>query len=573
MARGTPEREPFRLAPAASSTARAASASPSTAGAMPAIPATRWPRRCSPTACVWSAARSNITGRAASSAPAPEEPNALVDVRTARGASRTRAPPRSSSTTASTPRARTAGRRSPSTSAAVNQLVAPFFGAGFYYKTFMWPAHVLGARLRAVIRRSRRARPRRRREPDPDHYEKAFAFCDVLVIGAGPAGPHGGARPRAAPARASSSPRRISASAAGSRRALRRSTASPPRTGRAAAARRARGAATMCGSCRARPSSASTTAAPMARSSASPITCRVPPEHSRASAPGTSRQSAPCSPPAPSSAASSSPATIGPASCWRRRCATYLNRFGVAPGDARRASSPTPTRLAHGADLAACRRRGRRRGRSARSRAASRQQGAGPRPRLRRRRGERGARRPAAQERRSSATARASRPRSPATCSPCPAAGIPTLHLTCHLGGKPVWHEALAAFVPGRPPQGMASAGAAAGHLSLPRRSHDGARPAREAARDCGFAASVPPHAAGRRRRARRVDAALAGAWRQGRRPSSISRTTSPPRTSSLPRARVRRRRAPQALHHTRHGAPTRARPRNVDGARRRRRS
>ena len=28
----------------------------------------------------------------------------------------------------------------------------------------------------------------RRREPDPDHYEKAFAHCDVLVIGGGPAG-------------------------------------------------------------------------------------------------------------------------------------------------------------------------------------------------------------------------------------------------------------------------------------------------------------------------------------------------------------------------------------------------
>ena len=32
-------------------------------------PATRWPRRCSPTACIWSAARSSITGRAASSPP------------------------------------------------------------------------------------------------------------------------------------------------------------------------------------------------------------------------------------------------------------------------------------------------------------------------------------------------------------------------------------------------------------------------------------------------------------------------------------------------------------------------
>ena len=43
----------------------------------------------------------------------------------------------------------------------------------------------------------------------------------------------------------------------------------------------------------------------------------------------------------------------------------------------------------------------------------------------------------------------------------------PTLHLTCHLGGKPAWQEALAAFVPGSKPKGMDVAGAAAGHFSL----------------------------------------------------------------------------------------------------------
>ena len=36
--------------------------------------ATRWPRRCSPTASIWSAARSNTTGRAASCRPAPRSP-------------------------------------------------------------------------------------------------------------------------------------------------------------------------------------------------------------------------------------------------------------------------------------------------------------------------------------------------------------------------------------------------------------------------------------------------------------------------------------------------------------------
>ncbi len=51
----------------------------------------------------------------------------------------------------------------------------------------MWPAVVLGEALRAG--HPPRRRPRSRRDaPDPDHYEKANAFCDVLVIGGGAAG-------------------------------------------------------------------------------------------------------------------------------------------------------------------------------------------------------------------------------------------------------------------------------------------------------------------------------------------------------------------------------------------------
>src|SRR6185503_6152599 len=68
----------------------------------------------------------------------------------------------------------------------------------------------------------------------------------------------------------------------------------------------------------------------------------------------------------------------------------------------------------------------------------------------------------------------------------------PTLHLTCHLGGKPVWQEALPAFVPGSKPKDLAVGGAAAGHLSLAEALEDGARFGAEAARDLGFSASVP---------------------------------------------------------------------------------
>lgn len=69
----------------------------------------------------------------------------------------------------------------------VNQLAAPLFGAGFYYKTFMWPASFWEKVYEPMIRRAAglgRPAP----TADPDHYEKSNAFCDVLVIGGGAAG-------------------------------------------------------------------------------------------------------------------------------------------------------------------------------------------------------------------------------------------------------------------------------------------------------------------------------------------------------------------------------------------------
>src|SRR5438270_111805 len=59
--------------------------------------------------------------------------------------------------------------------------------AGFYSKTFMWPPSFWEKIYEPAIRRAAglgRVAP----APDPDRYERAFAFCDVLVIGAGPAG-------------------------------------------------------------------------------------------------------------------------------------------------------------------------------------------------------------------------------------------------------------------------------------------------------------------------------------------------------------------------------------------------
>ncbi len=70
---------------------------------------------------------------------------------------------------------------------AVNDLLAPFLGAGFYYKTFMWPRGFWEKLYEPVIRRAA-GLGALSAEHNPDRYEKAYAFCDLLVIGAGPAG-------------------------------------------------------------------------------------------------------------------------------------------------------------------------------------------------------------------------------------------------------------------------------------------------------------------------------------------------------------------------------------------------
>ncbi len=70
---------------------------------------------------------------------------------------------------------------------AVTGLFAPLLSAGFYYKTFMWPAAFWEKIYEPLIRRSA-GLGTMASAPDPDTYEKSSTFCDVLVIGAGPAG-------------------------------------------------------------------------------------------------------------------------------------------------------------------------------------------------------------------------------------------------------------------------------------------------------------------------------------------------------------------------------------------------
>ena len=70
---------------------------------------------------------------------------------------------------------------------AVNDLMAPFFGAGFYYKTFMWPKALWEKLYEPAIRASAEL-GRLSLLEDPDSYDKGFLHCDLLVIGAGPSG-------------------------------------------------------------------------------------------------------------------------------------------------------------------------------------------------------------------------------------------------------------------------------------------------------------------------------------------------------------------------------------------------
>lgn len=69
---------------------------------------------------------------------------------------------------------------------AIANLVSPLLPSGFYYKTFMWPA-TKWMFYEHFIRKAA-GFGSAATEPDPDTYSKTFEFCDVLVIGAGPAG-------------------------------------------------------------------------------------------------------------------------------------------------------------------------------------------------------------------------------------------------------------------------------------------------------------------------------------------------------------------------------------------------
>ncbi len=68
----------------------------------------------------------------------------------------------------------------------INDLLSPFFPAGFYYKTFMWPPK-FWEKYEYFIRRAA-GLGKSPNEDDPDKYEHFHYHCDVLVIGSGISG-------------------------------------------------------------------------------------------------------------------------------------------------------------------------------------------------------------------------------------------------------------------------------------------------------------------------------------------------------------------------------------------------
>ncbi|MEM6659928.1 MAG: 2Fe-2S iron-sulfur cluster-binding protein, partial [Pseudomonadota bacterium] len=116
-----------------------------------------------------------------------EEPNGLVELRTGN-----RREPNSRATTIEMFEGLEARsqNRWPSLkfdAMAVNDLGSNFLTAGFYYKTFMWPAAFWEKVYEPVIRRAA-GLGSLSKQADPDGYDKGFRHCDLLIIGAGPAG-------------------------------------------------------------------------------------------------------------------------------------------------------------------------------------------------------------------------------------------------------------------------------------------------------------------------------------------------------------------------------------------------
>ena len=70
---------------------------------------------------------------------------------------------------------------------AINDLLKNFIGAGFYYKTFMWPRRFWEKLYEPIIRRAA-GLGKLSLQADPSQYDKGYLHCDFLIIGSGISG-------------------------------------------------------------------------------------------------------------------------------------------------------------------------------------------------------------------------------------------------------------------------------------------------------------------------------------------------------------------------------------------------
>ena len=296
----------------------------------------------------------------------------------------------------------------------------------------------------------------------------------------------------------------------------------------AAGGSRARARCRRCASCAAPRCSASTTAAPMARWSASPIICRCRRRISRASGCGRSSPSARVL----AAGAIERPIVFGgndrPGVMMASAVRTYVNRFGVAPGRRVVVFTTTRRRLADRRRSRRCRRRSRGDRRCARAKSTPR---CLRRPSAARRaccsgarvveaHGGRGAR--------AASTVRDARRTHRADCRPirsrCPAAGIRTSRLTTHLGGTAALVATSSRLRAGRRCRVEWRSSAPPRLVHACRCLRDGAR-GRRRGRGSGGLQRAGRAALPRRRRASGVSAVLARRASRAAKPSSTSRT------------------------------------------------